>query len=46
MNKVVTFAAALEKGLVTPTTVLDVARQIDVGDATIHDAWAHGPIRR
>ncbi len=43
VNKVVTMAAALEKGLITPTTVFNVNGQIDVGDATIHDAWAHGP---
>ena len=44
VNKVVTFAAALEKGLITPTTVLNVDGSIDVGDVTVHDAWAHGPI--
>ncbi len=44
VNKVVTFAAALEKGLITPTTVLDVNGSIDVGDVTVHDAWDHGPI--
>ncbi len=43
VNKVVTMAAALEKGLITPTTVFNVDGQIDIGDATIHDAWAHGP---
>jgi cell division protein FtsI (penicillin-binding protein 3) len=42
VNKVVTFAAALEKGLVTPETVLEVPGSIDFGDATINDAWAHG----
>ena len=40
----VTFAAALEKGLITPTTVLNVDGSINVGDITVHDAWAHGPI--
>ncbi len=43
VNKVVTMSAALEKGLITPTTVFNVNGQIDIGDATIHDAWAHGP---
>ncbi|HEY5879238.1 MAG TPA: penicillin-binding protein 2 [Nakamurella sp.] len=43
VNKVVTMAAALEKGLITPTTVFNVDGQIDFGDVTIHDAWAHGP---
>ncbi len=45
VNKVVTFAAALEKGLITPTTVLDVDGEIPVGDIVVHDAWAHGPIK-
>ena len=44
VNKVVTFAAALEKGLIKPDTVLNVDGSIDVGDITVHDAWAHGPI--
>lgn len=43
VNKVVTMSAALEKGLITPTTVFNVPGQIEIGDATIHDAWAHGP---
>jgi cell division protein FtsI (penicillin-binding protein 3) len=42
VNKVVTFAAALEKGIVTPTTVLKVPGSIDIGDVTVHDAWVHG----
>jgi cell division protein FtsI (penicillin-binding protein 3) len=36
-------AAALEKGLITPDRVFNVDGKIDVGDATIKDAWAHGP---
>ena len=44
VNKVVTFAAALEKGIITPTTVLNVDGSISEGDITVHDAWAHGPI--
>jgi cell division protein FtsI (penicillin-binding protein 3) len=44
VNKVVTFAAALEKGLITPTTVMNVDGSIPVGDVTVSDAWAHGPI--
>jgi cell division protein FtsI (penicillin-binding protein 3) len=43
VNKVVTMAAALEKGLITPTTVFNVDGKITVGDAVINDAWAHGP---
>lgn len=44
VNKVVTFAAALERGLITPTTVLNVDGQIRMGGRDIHDAWVHGPI--
>ena len=44
VNKVVTFAAALEKGLIKPDTVLNVDGSIDVGGITVHDAWAHGPV--
>lgn len=44
VNKVVTFAAALEAGLITPTTVFNVDGSIPVGDVTVKDAWAHGPI--
>lgn len=44
VNKIVTFAAALDRGLITPTTVLSVDGQIRMGGRDIHDAWAHGPI--
>lgn len=44
VNKVVTFAAALDRGLITPSTVLSVDGQIDIGGRNIHDAWGHGPI--
>jgi len=44
VNKVVTFAAALEKGLIKPDTVFNVDGSIDVGGITVHDAWAHGPV--
>ncbi|MEO5833389.1 MAG: penicillin-binding transpeptidase domain-containing protein [Nakamurella sp.] len=44
VNKVVTFAAALEAGLITPTTASTVNGEIQMGGRTIHDAWAHGPI--
>ncbi len=44
VNKVVAFAAALEKGVIKPDTVMTVDGSIDFGDATIHDAWGHGPI--
>jgi cell division protein FtsI (penicillin-binding protein 3) len=44
VNKVVTMAAAIDQGLITPTTVLKVDGHIDMGDVTVRDAWAHGPI--
>lgn len=44
VNKVVTFAAALEAGLITPTTASTVDGEIQMGGRTIHDAWPHGPI--
>lgn len=44
VNKVVTFAAALEQGLVKPDTVMTVDGQIPMGGITVHDAWGHGPI--
>ena len=44
VNKVVTFAAALDAGIITPTTQLTVDGQIEMGGRTIHDAWGHGPI--
>ncbi len=44
VNKVVTFAAALEAGLITPDTVLQVDGDIQMGGITVHDAWSHGLI--
>lgn len=44
VNKVVTFAAALERGIITPTTALTIDGQISMGGREIHDAWVHGPI--
>jgi cell division protein FtsI (penicillin-binding protein 3) len=40
-NKIVTMSAAVEKGLITPTTVLTVPDSIQAGGVTIHDAWWH-----
>lgn len=40
-NKIVTMTAALEKGLITPRTVLSVPDQIESGGITVHDAWWH-----
>ncbi|WP_019815469.1 peptidoglycan D,D-transpeptidase FtsI family protein [Saccharomonospora saliphila] len=42
VNKVVTATAAIEHGLVTPDTVLDVPGSMEVADHTVHDAWTHG----
>jgi cell division protein FtsI (penicillin-binding protein 3) len=44
VNKVVTFAAALQKKLITPTTVLTVDGRITTGGVTVSDAWSHGPV--
>jgi cell division protein FtsI (penicillin-binding protein 3) len=44
VNKVVTFAAALQKRLITPNTVLSVDGQITTGGITVGDAWSHGPV--
>jgi len=44
VNKVITFAAALQKGIITPTTVQRVDGQINEGDVIVHDAWVHGPV--
>lgn len=41
VNKVVTFAAALDKGLITPTSTLEVPGLIHTGGITVHDAWVH-----
>ncbi|HSV64331.1 MAG TPA: penicillin-binding protein 2 [Mycobacteriales bacterium] len=45
VNKMVTFAAALEAGLISPSTVLEVPGSIKVADRVVHDAWSHGLVR-
>ncbi len=45
VNKVVTFAAALDRGLINPNTVLDVPDYISMGGREIHDAWPHDPVK-
>jgi len=45
VNKVVTFSAALEKGLIKPSTVLTVPDTIEMGGIAVHDAWSH-PVQR
>ncbi len=40
-NKVVTFSAAVEKGLINPSSTFSVPSTIQVNDVTVHDAWWH-----
>jgi cell division protein FtsI (penicillin-binding protein 3) len=40
-NKIVTMSAAVEKGVITPRTVLTVPDTIQTGGITVHDAWWH-----
>ncbi|WP_229674571.1 peptidoglycan D,D-transpeptidase FtsI family protein [Nakamurella endophytica] len=44
VNKVVTFAAAIERGLIKPDTVLHVKDNILMGGHVVHDAWGHDPV--
>ncbi|WP_106848192.1 penicillin-binding protein 2 [Blastococcus sp. Marseille-P5729] len=44
INKVTTMGPALDQGLITPSTVLDVPGSIPVADVVVHDAWAHGNV--
>ncbi|MEO7262959.1 MAG: penicillin-binding protein 2 [Jatrophihabitantaceae bacterium] len=41
VNKIVAVSAALEKGLITPRTVLTVPDSVQAGGITVHDAWWH-----
>ncbi|HEY3608252.1 MAG TPA: penicillin-binding protein 2 [Pseudonocardiaceae bacterium] len=41
-NKIVTAAAAIDEGLVTPTSVLTVPGQFQNGDKVVQDDWPHG----
>jgi cell division protein FtsI (penicillin-binding protein 3) len=43
-NKVVVFSAAVQKGLITPTTQFLTPDSIDTGGVTVHDAWGHIPL--
>jgi cell division protein FtsI (penicillin-binding protein 3) len=45
VNKMVTFAGALESGLITPSTVLEVPGSIRIADRVVHDAWSHDLVR-
>ena len=42
--KVITFAAALDHGLITPTTHFAVPDSIEIGGHTVHDAWPHSRV--
>ncbi|MEO7288267.1 MAG: penicillin-binding protein 2, partial [Jatrophihabitantaceae bacterium] len=44
-NKIVTMAAAVDRGLITPRTVVSVPDSIDTGGITVHDAWWH-PVQK
>jgi cell division protein FtsI (penicillin-binding protein 3) len=45
VNKVITAAAALETGVVTPETPIDVPGELKVADRVFHDAEQHGTER-
>jgi cell division protein FtsI (penicillin-binding protein 3) len=40
-NKVVTFSAAVEKGLIRPSSLIQVPTTFQMNDVTVHDAWWH-----
>jgi cell division protein FtsI (penicillin-binding protein 3) len=42
VNKLVTVSAAIDKGIVTPTSEVDVPPSLQAGGFTIHDAEGHG----
>jgi cell division protein FtsI (penicillin-binding protein 3) len=42
--KVITFSAALDHGLITPTTHFAVPDSIEIGGHTVHDAWPHARV--
>jgi cell division protein FtsI (penicillin-binding protein 3) len=41
VSKVITFAAALQKKLITPSTIIRVPTTLNTGGVIIHDAWWH-----
>jgi cell division protein FtsI (penicillin-binding protein 3) len=41
VNKLVTFAAAVDKSVVNPQTVVDVPATLHDGGVVVHDAWTH-----
>jgi cell division protein FtsI (penicillin-binding protein 3) len=42
-NKVVTFSAAVQKGLIRPSSLIQVPTTFQMSDVTVHDAWWHPP---
>ncbi|WP_158887303.1 peptidoglycan D,D-transpeptidase FtsI family protein [Amycolatopsis anabasis] len=42
VNKVVTATAAIDSGVATPESSLEVPGSLRVADHTVHDAWSHG----
>jgi cell division protein FtsI (penicillin-binding protein 3) len=41
VQKAITFAAAIQQGVIKPNTVISVPNQITMGDTTVSDAWFH-----
>jgi cell division protein FtsI (penicillin-binding protein 3) len=41
VNKIVTAAAAIDEGLVTPNSVINIPSELRVADRVIHDDWVH-----
>jgi cell division protein FtsI (penicillin-binding protein 3) len=41
VQKAITFAAALQEGVIKPKTVISVPSRITMGDTTVSDAWYH-----
>jgi cell division protein FtsI (penicillin-binding protein 3) len=44
-NKIVTFSAALDQGLIRPGDRMTVPGSIPISDRVVHDAWVHGPVK-
>jgi cell division protein FtsI (penicillin-binding protein 3) len=42
VNKVVTATAAIDYGIATPESTIQVPGSLQVADKTVHDAWNHG----
>jgi cell division protein FtsI (penicillin-binding protein 3) len=45
VNKVLTAAAAIDSGVVTPDTPLQVPGELKISDRTVRDAWPHGMLK-